>query len=210
MTNLKFNPIILENMEKTKVLYDDNYLDDESIIIFNYISKIFDNESINYVANNGGLYKLNRKTLVFIDKNIDKTIIPKIWGQNIKILEFPEYLLKLKNRLENDLNFKFNICLANYYDNGKNTIGFHSDNEEKGSISCIASISLGATRKLVFRNKDTKEICNEIILSNNSLLVMTEGTQENYEHSLVVDKECKIPRLNLTFRLFDNDRYSLY
>ncbi|AUL77604.3 hypothetical protein QJ856_gp1213 [Tupanvirus deep ocean] len=62
----------------------------------------------------------------------------------------------------------------------------------------------------MFRKKDTKEICKKQLLHNDSLIVMTEGCQEIYHHSLPVDKSCKIPRLNLTFRLFDSDRYVNY
>lgn len=194
------------------VLFSKNYLDEEEgNLIFNNLSKIFDKEVSNYIINENGdhLYKLNRKTLVYMDK-IDKSIIPKIWGNNVKILEFTDELLKLKNKLEIDLDFKFNICLVNYYNNGKNTIGWHSDQEEKGSTSCIASISLGSERKFAFRKNNTLEIYKEVYLPSGSLIVMANGTQENYQHSLLVDKNCKSPRLNLTFRLFDIERYSSY
>lgn len=197
------------NFEDATVLFCSNYLEqNQSDKIFNDVSNIFREEVPNEIEYKEKMIKLNRKTLVYIDKNLDKTVIPKIWGKNIKIYEFTEDLIQIKKKLEEDLNFKFNICLANYYDTGKNTIGFHSDDEEKGSNSCIASLSIGAERKIAFRKKNTKEIYKEINLPSKNLLVMASGTQENYQHSIIVDKECKKPRLNLTFRLFDDKRYS--
>lgn len=128
----------------------------------------------------------------------------KIWGNDVTIKYFSEDLKNIKKLLP-----KFNICLVNYYEHGKKAIGWHSDNEEKGSTSCIASISLGAERQFSFRKTGTKEIYKSILLHHGSLLVMGEGCQENYQHSLMVSK-CKTPRLNLTFRLFDCDRYINY
>lgn len=201
------------HFDDANVIFHSDYLNkDEGDLIFNNLSAIFEKEVPNYIVNDKGdnLYKLKRKTLVYVDKDIDKSVIPKIWGNNVKISEFTDELLNLKNKLEVDLNFKFNICLVNYYNTGKNTIGWHSDQEEKGSTSCIASISLGSPRKFAFRKNNTHDIYSEIILPSHSLIVMGDGTQENYQHSVLIDKNCKAPRLNLTFRLFDKERYSSY
>lgn len=42
-----------------------------------------------------------------------------------------------------------------------------------------------------------------IDLPNGSLLLMGDGCQERYEHSLPLDPGCTAPRINLTFRPFD-------
>jgi len=199
------------NFENASVLYNKDFIA-ESIRkkLFDDISKLFEKEETKHVESKkeGDYYRLNRKTIVFIDKNVNKDIIPKIWGKNVTIIEFPDYLNTIKDDLEKRLNFKFNICLANYYTTGKKNIGWHADNEEKGSISCIASLSLGANRSFYFRKKETKDIYKEILLEDGSLIVMEKGCQENYEHMLPVDKNCPNPRLNLTFRLFDDMRYA--
>lgn len=78
--------------------------------------------------------------------------------------------------------------MANYYSTGRNNIGWHSDNEEKGDIECIASFSFGARREFAFRNKGEKEQLLSLELGLGSLLVMNEGCQENYEHCLLQDK----------------------
>jgi len=201
------------NFENAYVTYSEKYLpNDQADQIFALVSELFINEENKMIYDNMDqpMYKLNRKTIVFVDPSVDKNIVPKIWGKNVTVLEFPQELLVIKEDLQSKLNFEFNICLANYYVSGKNTIGWHSDNEEKGSTSCIASISVGAEREFAFRKLSSKEICHKLVLHNGSLIVMGNGCQENYQHRLLQDKNCKIPRLNLTFRLFDNDRYKNY
>ncbi|XWV25806.1 hypothetical protein QJ857_gp1281 [Tupanvirus soda lake] len=201
------------NFENANVYYFKDYLDANVCLnIFEKISNIFGSEEHKMVHSEDDkpLYRLNRKTVVFVDNTVDITVIPKIWGKNVSIIEFPKELANVKQNLEKLLNFKFNICLANYYTHGKKAIGWHSDNEEKGSTSCIASISLGAEREFMFRKKDSKDIYKKIVLNHGSLIVMAEGCQENYHHSLPVDKSCEAPRLNLTFRLFDSNRYVNY
>jgi hypothetical protein len=197
-------------LENADVIYYTDYIEnDVGQKIFDDISTLFHNIECQSVAkSNGDEYKLNRKTLVFIDpSSVDIKIIPKIWGATVTIIPFSEDLLTLRAKLEKDLKHKFNICLANYYTTGKKSIGWHADNEEKGSISCIASLSLGAERIFEFRKNVSIDSCKTINLQNNSLLVMGKGCQENYQHRLPKNKSCTMPRLNLTFRLFDEKRY---
>ncbi|CAF1390403.1 unnamed protein product [Rotaria sp. Silwood1] len=109
---------------------------------------------------------------------------------------------KLKAQLEKQLGVKFAYCLVNLYRNGNDYINFHADNEAK---DIIASISLGATRKFLVRHlsyfgkdltrkrkpltmPDKKEY--EFSLNNGSLIVMLDGTQQYWKHS--VPKEKKI------------------
>lgn len=198
-------------LENAKVYYYENFLtEEESKEIFDSLRDMFEEETVKEILNDEGKskYKLNRKTMVFIDLSIDNKVIPGIWGHDVTIITFPEKLLEIKTRLEELFACKFNICLANFYNNGKKSIGWHSDNEEKGSTNCIASISLGAERLFQFRKIGEKGIYHSMTLKDGSLLLMAEGCQENYQHSLPVDKTCHMPRLNLTFRIFNNDKYN--
>lgn len=137
-----------------------------------------------------------------VNENIRNSyVIPKIWGKDISVLTFTPKLLELKKSIEKVASYDFNICLANYYNTGNN-IGWHSDNEEKGDIECIASVSLGVVREFAFRNKGEKDVFKKIELENGSLLIMDDGCQNNYEHCLLPNKEIKKSRLNLTFRKF--------
>jgi alkylated DNA repair dioxygenase AlkB len=197
-----------------KVLYINNYITEElQNKIFDKYRKIFNEEERKTVSVDERTYTLNRKTLVLVDEKLKNYIIPKIWGNGVTIMTFDDDIREIKNKLSTDLNYNFNICLCNYYPNGKSNISFHSDNEEKGDIECIASISIGAIREFGFRKKnddtdDTKEIIKKINLESGSLLVMDSGCQNNYEHSLLTNKEIKEPRLNITFRHFKFEEYS--
>ncbi len=99
-------------------------------------------------------YLLNRATAVFGDEDIEE--IPQIWGNDVKLKKWTKELLEIKKLIEEKTNFKYNVCLANYYENGNRSIGFHSDREEIGSTEYISSISLGAERKFVFRDKENR------------------------------------------------------
>lgn len=104
-------------------------------------------------------------------------------------------LLELKNIIEEITSETFNSCLLNLYHTGEEGLGWHSDGE-KGAI---ASLSLGATRKFVFKHKKTKEkvVFN---LANGDLLVMRGATQQHWLHTIPSTKKVMQPRINLTFR----------
>jgi alkylated DNA repair dioxygenase AlkB len=110
--------------------------------------------------------------------------------------------------IESVLHYQFNICLVNYYATGKDSIGWHSDNEEKGDIECIASISIGSTRNFTFRKCGKTDIVLNIPLESGCMVVMDDGCQKHYEHSILQDKSVKEPRLNITFRKFKYDTYT--
>jgi alkylated DNA repair dioxygenase AlkB len=109
-------------------------------------------------------------------------------------------LLELKNRIEKQLNVTFNGCLLNYYHDGADGMGWHAD-DEKSIVpnSCIASISLGATRNFDFKHRKTGEKVR-IPLLPGSLLVMEGETQQHWLHALPKALKIQAPRVNLTFR----------
>ncbi|MES2662997.1 MAG: alpha-ketoglutarate-dependent dioxygenase AlkB [Pseudomonadota bacterium] len=110
-------------------------------------------------------------------------------------------LFRLKQRLENTINFSFNSVLLNLYSNGQESMGWHSDDEtELGAEPWIASISLGATRRFRFRLKKNHRIVHAIDLTGRSLLIMHPSVQYDWQHALPKTKRVVEPRINLTFR----------
>ena len=108
-------------------------------------------------------------------------------------------VLRLKNRLESTLDTTFNSVLLNYYRDGNDSMGWHSDNEpELGMLPTIASISLGAVRKIRFRPTGGGKSLG-LDLPHGSLLVMRGLTQTNWQHALPKTKRSE-GRINLTFR----------
>jgi alkylated DNA repair dioxygenase AlkB len=115
-------------------------------------------------------------------------------------LPWTEELSWLRQIVEELVGAKFNSCLLNLYHNGKEGMGWHSDDEKSlGKNNTIASLSLGAERKFLFKHKQTKQIVS-LVLEHGSLLVMKEATQSNWLHSLPKSKNIIHSRINLTFR----------
>jgi alkylated DNA repair dioxygenase AlkB len=112
-----------------------------------------------------------------------------------------ELLLDLKKRIEDSCQAEFNSVLCNYYRHGSDYVAWHSDNEpELGQEPVIASLSFGATRKFVLREKRDKKKKIELNLKSGDLLLMSGKTQELYEHQISKTKKEKEGRVNLTFR----------
>jgi alkylated DNA repair dioxygenase AlkB len=108
----------------------------------------------------------------------------------------------LRGRLHHVTGQRFNTVLANYYRNGNDTVGWHSDDEkELGKRPIIASISLGASRDFVLRHKTRTDVEKVVLrLTHGSLLVMSGDTQACWQHALPRRKRVSEARVNLTFR----------
>lgn len=122
-------------------------------------------------------------------------------------LPWTKELLELKEIIEKKTGETFNACLLNLYHNGGEGMGWHSDAEtDLEKNGAIASLSLGAERKFVFKHKRTKER-RALTLAHGSLLVMKGNTQENWLHRLPPTKKIKDPRVNLTFRAIVENKH---
>jgi alkylated DNA repair dioxygenase AlkB len=118
---------------------------------------------------------------------------------------WPDALRPLRKRLQSELRIDFNSVLANLYRDGRDRMGWHSDDErELGARPVIASISLGATRRFVLKRRDDPSIKLELDLPPGSLLVMAGNTQKHYRHALPATAKPIGPRINLTFRQVTN------
>ncbi|HKJ49240.1 MAG TPA: alpha-ketoglutarate-dependent dioxygenase AlkB [Christiangramia sp.] len=114
---------------------------------------------------------------------------------------FTKELQEIKDQCEKLTLSSFNVCLANLYRDGKDSMGWHSDDEkELGKEPIIASVSLGAERIFHLKHKKDKTARHKIRLQHGSLLVMRGTTQEFWKHQLPKTKQTLNPRVNLTFR----------
>ena len=110
-------------------------------------------------------------------------------------------LLRLRERLSGEFDVSFNSVLANLYRDGRDCMGWHSDDEaELGPAPVIASVSLGATRRFMLKHRGESQRKLEITLPHGSLLVMSGATQRNYRHALPRTAKLVGERINLTFR----------
>ncbi|MDZ4752661.1 MAG: alpha-ketoglutarate-dependent dioxygenase AlkB [Flavobacteriales bacterium] len=104
----------------------------------------------------------------------------------------------IREELEFKLNFPFNAVLCNYYRNGADSMGWHSDNEPEIDQMMIASVSFGETRRFGVRERSSRAT-QSFNLQHGSLLIM-ENFQKDWQHCIPTSKRPMNPRLNLTFR----------
>ena len=113
---------------------------------------------------------------------------------------FSKTLSDIRKRCSEVTNTPFNSALVNFYRNGQDGVGWHSDNEAcNGPEPTIASVSLGATRRFDMRHRKTGETI-KIQLESGSLLVMAGKSQHCWVHQVAKTKRVNEPRINLTFR----------
>lgn len=114
---------------------------------------------------------------------------------------WPAALLPVRQRLDDELTCAFNSVLANRYRDGRDCMGWHSDDEPAlGPHPLIASLSLGAKRRFVLKHRQEPSRKLELELPHGSLLVMGGDTQRNYKHALPRTARPVGERINLTFR----------
>jgi len=128
--------------------------------------------------------------------------IYKYSGLEMSPSPFPDKLKELKDKCEQKIHgLEFNICLANLYRDGNDSMGWHADDEkELGEKPIIASVSLGAERIFHLKHKKIHTARHKIRLQHGSLLIMKGTTQEFWKHQLPKTKKIVSPRVNLTFR----------
>jgi alkylated DNA repair dioxygenase AlkB len=109
-------------------------------------------------------------------------------------------LLDIRQRAEAAAGTNWNSLLLNFYRDGRDSIGFHADDEpELGTNPIIGSISLGAERRFVLKHPASGETL-EFNLPHGSLLVMGGTSQHHWRHGVPKTRKPVGPRINLTFR----------
>ncbi len=107
-------------------------------------------------------------------------------------------LRKIVNRIAGS---NFNSLLANLYRDQNDSVSWHADDEpELGENPTIASISLGETRRFVFKKKTDPTTKFSLELGSGDILVMKGATQKNWMHQVPKSSKILQPRVNLTFR----------
>lgn len=126
-------------------------------------------------------------------------------GHTRQTIPWSDIVFHVKHRIEQALvnigiTAHFNTCLLNYYPTGTDGMGYHADDEkELGHQPIIASLSLGATRKFVFKHKKTQDKV-ALYLESGQLIVMHGNTQTFWKHTITKTKTVDAGRISLTFR----------
>jgi alkylated DNA repair dioxygenase AlkB len=121
-------------------------------------------------------------------------------GLTLDPLPFTPLLQAIRAAAEAATGHRYNSVLLNYYRDGRDSMGMHSDDEpELGPQPAIASVSFGATRTFVLKHKRTRESVR-LELTDGSLLFMGGNLQHNWLHGINKSARPLGPRVNLTFR----------
>ena len=121
-------------------------------------------------------------------------------GVDFEVRAMHPLLVPVCELIDEEVGFLPTNCLLNYYEDGKSTMGFHSDttsNLEDGTG--IVIVSLGAERSLTFRNKEDYDKRPSFLLPNGSLFYMTQRTQDFWTHA-VKKATTDEARISITFR----------
>jgi alkylated DNA repair dioxygenase AlkB len=121
-------------------------------------------------------------------------------GLTLEPLPFTPLQLEILAAVQAATGRRFNSVLLNYYRDGRDSMGMHSDNEpELGPEPAIASVSFGATRTFILQNKLNRRRL-QLALNDGSLLLMAGNLQTNWSHGINKSAKPLGPRVNLTFR----------
>jgi len=123
-------------------------------------------------------------------------------GADFSTPELTKDLQVIRQRVEAEINLKFNAVLLNLYRNGRDSVAWHSDKTDKSGINpIIASVTFGETRLFRLRHKARKDIPQvEIPLHHGSFILMAGTTNSFWEHQVPKTAKDVLPRINLTFR----------
>jgi alkylated DNA repair dioxygenase AlkB len=125
---------------------------------------------------------------------------------NIKMEPHPwnPLLLKIKSKVERVTKTNFSTVLLNFYRDGKDSNGWHADNEkELGLNPIIASLSFGADRVFQLKHNSIIGLKQNLVLEHGSLLLMKGSTQHFWKHQIPKTSKQIGSRINLTFRIIE-------
>lgn len=154
-----------------------------------------------------GEYKYTRVSLTMHDWTGPHPLFSEVRTLRDRIRDDPT-LLKIVG-----IPLPYDGCLLNKYKDGSDTIDFHSDREALGPCNAVVALSLGASRKFVFKSKTkgpsaTFPACPpsrypriETVVHSGDLMLMAGKCQDLWTHSVPRDTDCKQSRISMTYRL---------
>ena len=124
-------------------------------------------------------------------------------GQTLEPRPFTPATQRLLARVREETGVRFNHMLANRYRNGADSMGLHADDEpELGRDPVVATVSLGAARRLVVRPRRKQDRArHDVELGHGALLVMGGTCQRHYVHGVPRQAGIEGERISLTFRV---------
>ena len=208
MTLFDTNTSLIINDNQSQVIYQSEFLDtEESQELYQYLLNNLDWQCDS--AKIFGKTIITKRKIVWMsDSGLDynysgsSRIGNGIWDAEVA---------NIKNKLEQQTGFGFNSCLLNLYHNGKEGMGWHSDDQNHldQNHTAVAIISLGTERFFKLRQNQNPTCNHKILLESGSLLIMLGKTQKHCQHEIPKMAGVKTPRISLTFRTMQSSDKNL-
>ncbi len=180
------------------ITYFSNFLDFENASVYFELLKSSVTWRQDEIRVYGKLYPQPRLTALYGNNNRSYSYS----GITMQPLPFSETILDLKTKISSLTPVEFTSCLLNLYRDGKDSNGWHSDDEkELGKNPVIASVSLGQERYFHLKHKKIKDLKYKILLEHGSLLLLSGPTQHYWLHQIAKTTKSIGERINLTFRV---------
>lgn len=190
-------PIVFDVPDASIIYYPNFFSTEEATILFDTLQKEIPWQQDD-IKVYGKVYPQPRLTALFGNEGksysySNITMHPHKWST---------LLTSIKEKVEKTTEAIYSTVLLNYYRDGKDSNGWHADNEkELGTNPIIASLSFGAERMFQLKHNAIPNQKINIPLAHGSLLVMKGTTQHFWKHQIPKTTKPIGPRINLTFRI---------
>ena len=190
-------PIVFDVPDASIIYYPNFFSTEEATILFDTLQKEIPWQQDD-IKVYGKVYPQPRLTALFGNEGksysySNITMHPHKWSP---------LLMSIKEKVEKTTEAIYSTVLLNYYRDGKDSNGWHADNEkELGTNPIIASLSFGAERMFQLKHNAIPNQKINIPLAHGSLLVMKGTTQHFWKHQIPKTTKPIDSRINLTFRI---------
>ena len=190
-SNLRSNPLDIWNF----ITYKPHAIENPQQIFDLLMEEIqFDQ---GYVTVYGKTFKEPRLTSIHSD---DPGLIYEYSGRKAETKSLTKTLDAIRNQFSTLFNTYYNSVIVNFYRDGNDKIGKHSDKGNSIDLTDVLSVSLGASRRFIMYNKKTLEKVFDEALPSGSVLRMHGECQRFFLHEVPAEPDITAPRINLTFR----------
>jgi alkylated DNA repair dioxygenase AlkB len=118
-------------------------------------------------------------------------------------IPFPHIVQNMMDFINEKYVTQFDVCVANYYEDERNNLGWHSDDSpEVDPNHPIIVASFGAEREIWTRPIVSPKEITKYPLVSHSLFIMSAGKQQTHQHKIPKVGHKVEPRLSLTFRKY--------
>lgn len=133
------------------------------------------------------------------DREVD---VPRLRAHFSSEDDLPEPIADALSRVTGRVEAPFNSIGLNFYRDHNDSVAPHNDTLDMlVPDQPIALLSLGATRRMVIRQKAAPHRRLQVDMHAGSLMVMSFATQLHYDHGIPKERVASGPRISLAFRV---------